>query len=71
MSKPSHCPKCQGTMSEGFVVDNSDGGLKVSSWAEGAPVKSFWLGVKLGKKPIEIATWRCGRCGYLESYAAA
>ena len=72
MPKPSHCPKCQGTMTEGFVVDNTEGGRRVSSWVEGAPVRSFWRGIKLGgKSPIDIATWRCGRCGYLESYAPA
>jgi predicted nucleic-acid-binding Zn-ribbon protein len=70
MHKPSSCPKCQGSMSEGFVVDNTHGGRAVSSWVEGAPNKSFWVGVSLsGKEPVEIVTYRCNRCGFLESYA--
>jgi hypothetical protein len=57
-------------MSVGFILDNADSGArKVSSWVEGAPIKG-WLGVKLGgRKPIDIQTWRCSRCGFLESYA--
>jgi len=70
MARSRTCPKCQAAMTEGFVIDNSDGGRAVSSWLEGAPVKSMWVGIKLGdKKPIEITTWRCGSCGFLESYA--
>ncbi len=64
------CAKCQRSMTEGFVIDNTYGARGVSSWLEGAPVKSIWMGVKLeGRKPIEITTWRCDGCGYLESYA--
>lgn len=65
------CPKCQGTMEEGFLLDiNQSGGRAVTSWVEGAPQKSFWLGVKIAKrKKIDVQTWRCGRCGFLESYA--
>ena len=70
MSHSKQCPKCQGTMAEGFVIDNTHGGRGVSGWAEGQPVKSFWTGVKLKGKAIDIATWRCGRCGFLESYAS-
>ena len=66
-----HCPKCQGSMTEGVVVDNSQGMLSVSSWVEGKPAKSVWVGLKLGgKKPIETTTFRCNRCGFLESYAS-
>ena len=72
MARTRTCPKCQAPMTEGFVIDKSESGRAVSSWLEGAPHKSMWVGVKLdGKKPIEIATWRCGSCGFLESYAVA
>jgi hypothetical protein len=68
--RPSHCPRCQGSMSEGFILDATDNASKVASWVEGAPEKSMWTGVKTGKKAkYEIQTWRCGRCGFLESYA--
>jgi hypothetical protein len=46
--------------------------VTVSSWTEGAPEKNLWLGVNLkGKRRSDIATWRCNRCGFLESYAVA
>jgi hypothetical protein len=70
MARTGTCPKCQGTMSEGFVVDRTDNGRAVASWVEGAPEKSIWSGIKLrGKTQVPIATWRCGSCGFLESYA--
>jgi hypothetical protein len=57
-------------MQEGVTIDNTYGGRAVSSWLEGAPKKSIWVGVELqGRKPIEIATYRCTSCGFLESYA--
>lgn len=71
MPQSKQCPKCSGSMSEGFVVDATHGGAAVSSWMEGAPEKSVWTGLKLsGKSRSEIATWRCNRCGFLEHYAA-
>ena len=64
------CPKCNASMTEGVVIDNTHGGRGVSSWVEGTPVKSIWVGLKLGgKEPIETKTFRCNRCGFLESYA--
>jgi hypothetical protein len=64
------CPRCQGPMSVGLILDKTDNGYKVASWVEGPPVRSRWFGLKLGKKPKhEIQTWRCARCGFLESYA--
>ncbi len=71
MSQSKQCPKCSGSMTEGFVVDATHGGVAVSSWIEGAPERSMWTGLKLsGKSRSEIATWRCNRCGFLEHYAA-
>ena len=71
MARTKTCPKCQAAMSEGFTVDNSDSGRRaVSAWVEGVPEKSIWTGIKLkGRTPIDIATWRCSSCGYLENYA--
>jgi hypothetical protein len=58
-------------MEEGFVLDNTHGARLQSEWVEGAPDPSFWTGIKLkGKEKIPIATFRCQRCGYLESYAS-
>jgi hypothetical protein len=70
MPLSKQCPKCAGSMSEGFVLDKTQGGAGVSSWIEGAPVRSLWTGVDIrGREQSLIATWRCGRCGFLESYA--
>lgn len=69
MTKPSQCAKCGGSMTEGFTVDNTHGGRNASSWAEGEPVPSFWVGVKLPGKVVAIHSYRCNRCGYLENYA--
>jgi hypothetical protein len=56
-------------MVQGFMLEENQGLKSVSSWVEGAPVKG-WFGVKLGRQAkYEIQTWRCGRCGFLESYA--
>lgn len=64
------CIKCGGQMAEGFVVDQGYGSASVSKFQSGRPRKSIWTGVKQSKEEqAEISTYRCGRCGYLESYA--
>ena len=64
------CPKCQAAMLEGFTLEHTHGENAVSRWREGAPKKSFWFGVVLDDaKPLEITTWRCSSCGFLENYA--
>jgi hypothetical protein len=64
------CPKCNGQMQQGFVLDNTYGARVVSQWAAGAPQKSFWTGTRLpDEKLIPIGTFRCASCGFLESYA--
>lgn len=58
-------------MVEGFLIDNTSGTRAVITWAEGAPVRSIWTGLKLDRKAVrDVQTWRCARCGVLESYAA-
>lgn len=58
-------------MGEGFIIDYGHGGAKkVSSWIEGPPQKSWWMGLKIsGRRTLTIKTHRCARCGFLESYA--
>ena len=57
-------------MEEGFILDNSHGARLQSEWIEGAPERSWWAGLKLkGRDKVPVATFRCSRCGYLESYA--
>ena len=64
------CPKCSSQMIDGYVVDQGYGTNTLPKWREGEPRKNVFGSLKLwGTKPIEITTYRCGRCGYLESYA--
>ena len=71
MKAPDHkCSKCQGAMEQGFVSDATYGAVLTSKWVEGKPEKSFWIGTKTkGKRNLEISTFRCKSCGYLESFA--
>ena len=72
MAQSSTCPKCGGSMIEGFTVDQTHGSNAVPTWVAGTPERSVWTGVKLsGKSRLEIATWRCRSCGFLEHYAGA
>jgi len=65
------CIRCQSTMQEGFLIDRGDGNLgKVGEWVGGVPESGFWSGVKTkGRDRFPVKTFRCTRCGYLESYA--
>jgi hypothetical protein len=58
-------------MDRGFVLDQGDyGSLAQPDWLEGAAERSIWTGLKTkGKRKLAVITWRCGRCGFLESYA--
>jgi hypothetical protein len=58
-------------MKRGFAIDHTYGGRAVSSWVEGEPERSIWVGVRIrrGTKLFEIESWRCSKCGYLENYA--
>jgi len=64
------CPKCSGEMEQGFVIEHSEAGYRVTEWAAGAP-KARWIlpGAKLPKEHIPIGSFRCSSCGFLESYA--
>jgi hypothetical protein len=64
------CVKCGGEMEEGFILDNAHGYFLPSEWAQGAPERSRWTGIKLkGKQRLAVVTFRCAKCGYLESFA--
>lgn len=59
-------------MEPGYVVDHTAHGSAVTQrWFEGDPEKSFWTGLKMSGRTVrQVRTFRCTRCGYLESYAA-
>ena len=57
-------------MEPGYVIDEGYGTRTVANWVAGEPEKSIWTGLKLrGKTKVAISSYRCRRCGYLESYA--
>ena len=56
-------------METGFIVDGVPHGNQQAHWAEGEPQKSFWTGIKVPREALPITTYRCIKCGYLESYA--
>lgn len=65
-----NCPACRSEMDEGFMLDKGDYSSTQQEWAEGPPEKSFWTGLKLkGKEKLRVATYRCPKCGLLQSYA--
>ena len=70
MSAEISCPKCAQVMVRGFIPELSHRS-SVSFWVEGEPEHSFWAaGVKTPEdKIIDIVTYRCAGCGFLESYA--
>ena len=65
------CIRCQSTMSEGFLIDRGHMNSKrVGEWVDGVPEWGFWTGLKTkGRDRFAVKTFRCTRCGYLESYA--
>ena len=66
----SRCPKCDGSMTDGFILDEGYGTYRVSTWQAGEPRKSIWQGIKQNKQEqLKVSTRRCQRCGFLESYA--
>ena len=57
-------------MQEGFIPDATYGGQQVLRWVVGKPEPSIWSGTKIAGKDLHsIQSFRCVKCGYLESYA--
>ena len=67
----SQCPKCGSSMEEGYLLESKHGNARdTTRWVEGEPERSFWTGLKLkGHAMLPVETFRCKRCGFLESYA--
>ena len=62
------CPKCQGEMVQGYVLDFTPIGGRVRQWNSGPP-KASWNCILDSSSQIPIGTFRCQSCGFLESYA--
>jgi hypothetical protein len=74
------CPKCNGSMEEGFLPDASRGVIQDTKWVRGKPephwlggVKSpdqkFLGGLKDSTACKSVISYRCQKCGFLENYA--
>ena len=51
------------------MLDHTHGGYALPTFVLG-PMRRGWWGVKLkGQAKINVITFRCSRCGFLESYA--
>ena len=69
-----NCPKCGDKKMEiGFLPDATFGGYFPTKWFAGVPVISRWSGIQNVKAGLpgglQVATYRCPNCGYLELYA--
>jgi hypothetical protein len=69
------CRTCRMSMEKGYLPDRGSGqGVSRPVWAKGEAKPLRWLGMKLGFKApgsdaLFVETWRCPRCGVLESFA--
>lgn len=69
------CRSCRVSMVMGTMLDRAHGGeLQLPQWTPGKPREKKFLGLRLGyardeKESVRVTTWRCPRCGLLESYA--
>jgi hypothetical protein len=69
-SRSLSCPRCGGSMEQGYILDESYGKIGPQKWVGGAPEFSIWTGLKLrGKQRLPVTAYRCRQCGFLESYA--
>lgn len=66
------CPRCVRRLEPGFLLELGDTNVRsVTHWVEGAPEKKLFSGLRTkGRRVLPLTTYRCEKCGYLESYAA-
>jgi len=64
------CTKCGSAMEEGYMIDKSQAAVRPARWVEGPPEPALMGGLRTSGKACFLAvTFRCVKCGYLESYA--
>ena len=67
------CLRCRAVMEQGFVVDRGSGNLPVAAttWVSGTPESNWLTGIKTkGRQQVSLASYLCGKCGYVEFRAA-
>jgi predicted nucleic-acid-binding Zn-ribbon protein len=67
----NRCLKCGGEMEEGTITDLINAvQAQVPVWVKGKAEPGTFSNLKLSfKKKLQVTTWRCTQCGFLESYA--
>jgi len=70
MAQQIKCPKCNGVMTTGYVIDRDHGGMRQEQiWVEGEPEPSFWSGLKTSNRDVfKVQAFRCANCNFLEFY---
>lgn len=64
------CSKCGSDTIQGFIRDVQNAKSLAIEWIAGSPEPSFWRGVKTSDpQRYYVTTFRCSKCGFLESYA--
>ena len=63
------CSKCSGEMEEGLVVDLNYAGVLPSMWVQDQTSGSVGPSTMDGKRKVKTVTYRCSKCGHLDSYA--
>ena len=53
------CPRCGGSMEQGFIIDETHGTMKSQKWVGGAPEYSFWFGLKLRATLLTLVLPNC------------
>lgn len=67
---PPECRRCQIAMQRGFVLETYD--MSNPRWIAGEPESGFAVVLKTRRRPkLDIVTYRCPKCGLLESYATS
>lgn len=67
---PPKCSKCGGDTQEGYLPDRGRNSYDAPIWVAGKPEFGFFGDAKIaGKESYSIRTFRCTKCGFLESYA--
>jgi hypothetical protein len=69
------CAKCANPMARGYTIDSGPGPAAFSAdhasrWSAGPPIRRI-LKMRVPRGSLPIASYRCTKCGYLESYADA
>jgi DNA-directed RNA polymerase subunit RPC12/RpoP len=66
------CIRCDGQLEKGFLIDKGDSDItRQARWASGEPSTSFWKlsAIQSDSRMLPVTTYRCQRCGRLESFA--